>query len=111
MKEEGGGRREVDTGSLVYVWFGGDRQRSRERSQPVLYARHHVGGCGHLADDAKRARVELAEQAAHLTVFQSTATYTVPAHNRPLGPDEVAEVKANYRALRAANRQIQSSSG
>ncbi len=48
----------------------------------------------------------MAEQAAHLTVFQRTATYTVPAHNRPLGPDEVAEVKANYRALRAANRQM-----
>lgn len=42
----------------------------------------------------------MAEQAAHLTVFQRTATYTVPAHNRPLGPDEVAEVKANYRAAR-----------
>ena len=48
----------------------------------------------------------IAQQAAHLTVFQRTPAYTVPAHNRPLTPDEIAEVKADYRALRAANRQM-----
>ena len=46
----------------------------------------------------------IAEQAAHVTVFQRTPTYAVPAHNRQLTTDEVAEVKANYRELRAANR-------
>jgi cyclohexanone monooxygenase len=46
----------------------------------------------------------IAEQAAHLTVFQRTATYAVPAWNRPLEPDEVARVKARYAELRAANR-------
>lgn len=46
----------------------------------------------------------IAEQAAHVTVFQRTPTYAVPAHNRRLAPDEVAEVKAHYRELRAANR-------
>jgi cation diffusion facilitator CzcD-associated flavoprotein CzcO len=46
----------------------------------------------------------IAEQAAHLTVFQRTPTYTAPAQNRPLTPEEVAEVKADYRSLRAANR-------
>lgn len=46
----------------------------------------------------------IAEQAAHLTVFQRTPTYSVPAHNRPLAADEVAEVKARYRELRAGNR-------
>ena len=30
----------------------------------------------------------IAEQAAQLTVFQRTASYTVPAHNRPLDPAE-----------------------
>ena len=39
----------------------------------------------------------IAEQAAELTVFQRTATYTVPAWNQPLDPDEVAkEIKADY---------------
>ena len=31
----------------------------------------------------------IAQQASHLTVFQRTANYTVPAHNRPLDPDYV----------------------
>lgn len=48
---------------------------------------------------------QIARQAAHLTVFQRTANFSVPAHNGPLSPDYVAETKANYRAFRAANRQ------
>jgi len=48
----------------------------------------------------------IAQQAEHLTVFQRTPAYTVPAHNRPLSPDEIAEVKADYRGLREANRQM-----
>ncbi len=47
----------------------------------------------------------VAEQAAQLTVFQRTANYVIPAHNRPLDPKEVAEIKANYPALRAQARQ------
>ena len=42
----------------------------------------------------------IAQQARHLTVFQRTANYTIPAHNRPLDPDYVREVKANYREMR-----------
>ena len=45
----------------------------------------------------------LAEQAGHLTVFQRTAQYTVPARNRPLEPDEVAAVKSDYARFRAHN--------
>ncbi|MEQ9642407.1 MAG: NAD(P)/FAD-dependent oxidoreductase [Alphaproteobacteria bacterium] len=44
---------------------------------------------------------EIAKQAAHLTVFQRTPNYTVPAHNQPLDPDYVAEVKAHYNEMRA----------
>ena len=47
----------------------------------------------------------IAAQASELVVFQRTATYTVPAHNGALDPAEVAEVKADYAGLRAANRQ------
>jgi len=43
----------------------------------------------------------IAEQADHLTVFQRTANYVIPARNRPLDADEVVEIKANYPALRA----------
>ena len=42
----------------------------------------------------------IARQASHLTVFQRTANYTVPAHNRPLDPAYVSDVKANYDAMR-----------
>ena len=49
----------------------------------------------------------VARQAARLTVFQRTANYSVPAHNRPLAADEIAGVKASYPALRAtAKKQI-----
>ena len=42
----------------------------------------------------------IAEQAEHLTVFQRTANYSVPARNEPLDPQWAAEVKANYQELR-----------
>ncbi|WP_417513105.1 flavin-containing monooxygenase [Minwuia sp.] len=48
----------------------------------------------------------IAEQAAHLTVFQRTANYAVPAHNGPIDRDMVARVKADYRALRDQARQM-----
>jgi cyclohexanone monooxygenase len=42
----------------------------------------------------------MARQARHLTVFQRTANYTVPAHNKKLDPDYVRGVKAGYREMR-----------
>src|SRR5436190_1899249 len=42
----------------------------------------------------------IARQASQVTVFQRTANYTVPAHNRPLDSDYVSEVKAYYDAMR-----------
>ncbi|MGH9083990.1 MAG: flavin-containing monooxygenase, partial [Acidimicrobiales bacterium] len=53
----------------------------------------------------------IAEQASHLTVFQRTPTYTVPAWNGPLDPAEQAEIKADYAGLRAANRLTASAFG
>lgn len=50
----------------------------------------------------------LAEQAKHLTVFQRTANYSVPARNRPVTPEEVELTRAHYedvwrRARASAN--------
>ncbi|MGH9270845.1 MAG: flavin-containing monooxygenase, partial [Ilumatobacteraceae bacterium] len=42
----------------------------------------------------------IAEQAAHLTVFQRTPNFSMPAQNAPLDPAVVAERKANYREHR-----------
>lgn len=42
----------------------------------------------------------IAGQADQLYVFQRTPNYSVPAGNRPLSPQDVAEVKANYAERR-----------
>ena len=46
----------------------------------------------------------IAQQAASLTVFQRTATYSVPAWNAKLTPEYRNSVKAEYPALRAKAR-------
>ena len=43
----------------------------------------------------------IARQAAHLYVFQRTANYSIPAHNRPLAAEAVRAIKADYAGLRA----------
>ena len=48
----------------------------------------------------------IAEQAAHLFVFQRTPNYSVPASNRPLDPVEQRAVKRDYPALRARGGQM-----
>jgi cation diffusion facilitator CzcD-associated flavoprotein CzcO len=45
----------------------------------------------------------IAEQAAHLTVFQRTASFSIPAHNAPLDPEAVRKVKDDYAGFRAYN--------
>ena len=43
----------------------------------------------------------IAEQASQVIVFQRTPNYAIPACNQPLAPEELAEVKAHYKELRA----------
>ena len=45
----------------------------------------------------------IAAQAAHLTVFQRTANYSIPARNAPIDEELVADIKAEYPAFRARN--------
>ena len=47
---------------------------------------------------------EIAKEAAHLFVLQRTPSYTVPAFNRPLGSQEVDQVKSGYAELRSHAR-------
>ncbi len=42
----------------------------------------------------------IAQQAQHLTVFQRTANYSIPAANAPVTDEEDAQVKAHYRERR-----------
>jgi cation diffusion facilitator CzcD-associated flavoprotein CzcO/acetyl esterase/lipase len=48
---------------------------------------------------------QLAEQAEHLYVFQRTANFSMPAHNRALDPDVRAAIKASYRERRRLARE------
>lgn len=47
----------------------------------------------------------IAREADHLTIFQRTPNYTVPARNTPLTPEAVKEIKANYREIRRMTRE------
>ena len=47
----------------------------------------------------------IAEQAAQMFVFQRTPNYAVPAHNAPLDPAMVREIKADYAGFRARAKQ------
>lgn len=53
----------------------------------------------------------IARQAAHLTVFQRTANYSIPAANAPISEEEDATVKATYRQRREAARNSPSGLG
>ena len=53
----------------------------------------------------------IARSADHLTVFQRTANYSIPAANAPVSEEEDREVKANYRARREAARNSPSGLG
>ncbi len=52
-----------------------------------------------------QATPPIAAQADHLTVFQRTANYTIPARDEPLSSERWAEIKANYRDIRKLTRE------
>jgi cation diffusion facilitator CzcD-associated flavoprotein CzcO len=61
----------------------------------VEFAGKRVGLIGTGSTGIQAAPV-IAEQAAHLTVFQRTANYSVPACNGPIDAEFKAWIKANY---------------
>jgi cation diffusion facilitator CzcD-associated flavoprotein CzcO len=50
----------------------------------------------------------IAQQAAHLYVFQRTPNFAFPARNIPLDPEEERRVKASYAQIRQAERESNS---
>ncbi|UVE94198.1 NAD(P)/FAD-dependent oxidoreductase [Dietzia sp. B32] len=46
----------------------------------------------------------IAETAAHVVVYQRSPNYSIPAGNRPLTPEQIAEVKATYPERRRKAR-------
>jgi cation diffusion facilitator CzcD-associated flavoprotein CzcO len=80
---------------------------------------YHTGAWPHSGVDFSGRRVGLigtgstgiqatpviAAEAEHLTVFQRTPNYTVPARNTPLSTEQLAEIKANYGEIRRKARE------
>jgi cyclohexanone monooxygenase len=71
--------------------------------EPVDFAGKRVAVIG-TGSSGIQAIPVIAEQAGHLTVFQRTAQFTVPARNGPLEQDFVALWKANYPEWRRRAR-------
>jgi cation diffusion facilitator CzcD-associated flavoprotein CzcO len=69
----------------------------------VDFSGKRVGQIGTGSTGIQAAPV-IARSAAHLTVFQRTANYSVPARNAPLTEEFNRWVRANFEELRAATR-------
>jgi cation diffusion facilitator CzcD-associated flavoprotein CzcO len=75
--------------------------------------RYHTGAWPHEGVDFTGQRVgvigtgataiqaipEIAKQAKHVSVFQRTPNYAVPGRNRPMDPEFMRHVKANYEEI------------
>jgi cyclohexanone monooxygenase len=72
--------------------------------QGVDFTGQHVGIIG-TGSSAIQAIPVIAEQAKHLTVFQRTPNYTIPARNGPMSEEFQREVKANYPEIRQKIRE------
>jgi cyclohexanone monooxygenase len=73
--------------------------------EPVDFTGRRGGVIG-TGSSAIQAIPVIAEQAAHLFVFQRTPHYTVPARNAPLDPEVRRQIKAEYPALRSNAKQM-----
>jgi cation diffusion facilitator CzcD-associated flavoprotein CzcO len=83
---------------------GASYQTSRWPHEDVDFTGLRVGLIGTGSSGVQSIPV-IAEQAADLTVFQRTPSYSLPARNRPLRPDEIEGMRANYRAYRQAQKE------
>ncbi|WP_276122451.1 flavin-containing monooxygenase [Pararhizobium qamdonense] len=67
--------------------------------QPVDFSGKAVGIIG-TGSTGIQATPVVADQAKHLTVFQRTANYSVPARNRPLSQEDQQWIQENYDEIR-----------
>jgi len=67
--------------------------------EPVSFAGKRVGVVG-TGSSAIQAIPVIADEAAHLTVFQRTPNFSIPAGNGPLSAEEASRQKAGYADLR-----------
>ena len=80
--------------------FKGELHHSaRWPREPVSFAGKRVGIIGTGSSGVQMTPV-IAAQAAHLTIFQRSANFSIPAANEPVSDEEDRTVKAGYRARR-----------
>ncbi len=85
--------------------FGGRIIHSGEwPREPVSFAGQRVGIIGTGSSGMQMTPV-IAREAQHVTVFQRTPNYSIPAANAPVSEAEDQQVKANYAERRARARQ------
>ena len=77
---------------------------------PVDFTGKRVGVVG-TGSSAVQSIPLIAQEASSLTVFQRTATYSVPARNAPLDSQYEAKVKADYAGFRARNSKMPNAFG
>ena len=68
--------------------------------EPVSFAGKRVGVIG-TGSSGVQSIPEIAREAAHLTVFQRTPQYSIPARNRPLEPEMQQHARENWDEVRA----------
>lgn len=78
--------------------------------EPVVFAGKRVGIIGTGSSGVQMTPV-VAREAKHLTVFQRTANYSIPAANAPVSDEEDRAVKANYKQRRESARNSPSGLG
>jgi cyclohexanone monooxygenase len=83
----------------VETFAGSSYHTGRWPHETVDFTGRRVGIIG-TGSSAIQSIPQIARQAAHLTVFQRTPNFSVPAWNHELDPDYLAEVKADYPARR-----------
>ncbi|ANY22256.1 flavin-containing monooxygenase [Gordonia terrae] len=85
--------------------FAGETYHTGEwPHEAVVFAGKRVGVIGTGSSGMQSIPV-IAETAEHLVVFQRSPNYSVPAGNRPLSDEFIAEVKANYAERRRLSRE------
>ncbi len=85
--------------------FAGESyETTRWPETPVDFTGKRVAVIG-TGSSGIQVATEIAKQAGHLSVLQRTASYSLPAGNRPLTPEEIAEWRANAPAIREAARR------
>jgi cyclohexanone monooxygenase len=72
--------------------------------EKVSFAGKRVGVIG-TGSSGIQAIPEIAKEAEHVTVFQRTPQYSLPARNRPLTKDELERYRADWEDLRTSMRK------